>query len=97
MNREQQPDPVWLRSLEGALEIHKDESPSRFVQLATRGEGPSNRTVAFRGFYSPGPGLLFATDCRSGKVHHLRRNPEEALGFLLPARPLSLTGGPSQT
>jgi len=79
VNNRHNPEPTWLRALGEALEAHGDEPSARFVQLATNGECPSNRTVAFRGFHPSRSGLLFATDCRSEKVRQLRLNPEGAL------------------
>jgi PPOX class probable FMN-dependent enzyme len=84
MSNDQAPDPAWLRSLKQALDAHGDDPSARFVQLATGGDVPANRTVAFRGFYPPHRDLLFATDCRSEKLRSLRRNPEAALCWYFP-------------
>jgi PPOX class probable FMN-dependent enzyme len=61
------------------IEAHADDPSSSFVQLATGTQEPSNRTVAFRGFFNSPTGLMFATDCRSAKVHQLQRSPQGSL------------------
>lgn len=73
--------PTWHELLTEALERHGEEPTARFVQLATIAvepdgtETPANRTVVFRDFFGPEPGLLFISDCRSRKVQQIRSRP----------------------
>lgn len=70
------PLPPWRAVLTAALQRHRTQPISRYLQLATVDDGgrPHNRTVVFRGF-GPASEVLVLTDARSGKVAHLQRNP----------------------
>ncbi len=81
---------AWHAQLTQALDAHEDEPTARFVQLATidtersGAPEPANRTVVFRGFSEPGPGLIFVTDCRSTKVQQIRTRPVGSVCWYFP-------------
>jgi PPOX class probable FMN-dependent enzyme len=68
---------IWLPSLVLSLYQNRHAPTSRQIQLATVcSDGrPSNRTVAFRGFFKDTPGLTFVIDARTPKAAELERFP----------------------
>lgn len=63
----------WRSPLARALHRNRSLAYARYLQLATvRPDGrPANRTVVFRGFLDDTDHLVFITDARSEKVHHI--------------------------
>lgn len=73
--------PAWRAMLQHSLEINGRLAESRYLQLASVGEGgkPAVRTVVYRGFYETSDRCVIHTDIRSEKVRQLRLQPEVQL------------------
>lgn len=71
----------WRSPLARALHRNRSRADSRYPQLATiRPDGrPANRTVVFRDFWADTNRLLFVTDARSDKLHHIEQHRGAAL------------------
>lgn len=69
--------PLWLERLTSSLQQSKNQSESRFLQLATVDSlgHPANRTVVFRGLDDDDMSLIFISDLRSEKIAHLKETP----------------------